>query len=88
MDEGFNLAVDGSCLSARVLEDARITRHLTFPEKSGSSTVRAKSDFKGRDSNIEDESFPYGKVGPAGTGFDSGRGMGSQGRLKDNPLGD
>ena len=76
--DGFNLAVGGSCLPARVFADEPFKRHPTFLPTTGSSTVRAKPALKGRDSSIEDKSFPYGKVGPAGTGLDSGRGMGNQ----------
>ena len=75
---GFNLAVVGSCLPARVFADERIKRHSTFLPTAGSSTVREKPVFKGRDSSIEDKPFSYGKIGPAGTGLDSGRGMDSQ----------
>ena len=75
---GLNLAVGGSCLPARVFADERIKRHFTFLPTVGSSTVRAKPAFRGRDSSLENKPFAYGKIGPAGTGLDSGRGMGSQ----------
>lgn len=75
---GLNLAVGGSCLPARVFADEPFKRHLTFLPTTGSSTVRPKPAFKGRNSSIEDKPFPYGGIGPAGTGFDSRRGMGNQ----------
>jgi len=75
--DGLNLAVGGGCLPARVFADEPFKRHPAFLPTAGSSIVRAKPAFKGRDSSVEDKSFSYGKVGPAGTGFDSGRGMGS-----------
>ena len=62
---GLNLAVVGSYVPARVFADEPFTHHPIFLPTAGSSNVRAKPVFKGRNSIIEDKLFTYRKIGPA-----------------------